>query len=1152
MRIDCASYNQLKYQEYFEQKVGELLYNDITEDNFSYERAVNFFKDIITNDFENYSKKEVSDALDYISGFMFTTYSEQGIFDNSEDELNMLLPGEFSTNVVELLDQEEVVLTEPLGQKIEEGVYVNQEGLTKEEQLELFYMLEPSLKKQLAKTNKGPKANKMMGLGLRWDYKSNNRTNPIDVGQNIRGMNTSYGYFTTDIKGNPLTPIPQRLRELLTKATGVDISDYDGAIINLYDENTFIGPHADEDESITAIKYPVVAVNIGGNGVFVVGDNTNYQTLDLKDGAGYVFGYNGKNRTVRHSTTARSVKGGFLPTITTEIDGQTYPQGSYRITITMRKVRPLTSDMPVAPVLSKTPTKVQPQQEEVTTQTQSTTLTQTQIDDIRRLEIERDKKIAEIENSTPKHIFSYNGVNIDTDFPLSVDQSKALRTLIDFTINPKSESDRSILLQGAGGTGKTSIIGYLEKYLKAYYRNNDLVILYSAPTHAATVELAMNTMKTGNKQLPTTVKSMIKSTDNGYDLSFKASQIMKKNRVGAVQLIVVDEVSMLDNSDYEKLKDLKSLGYKIIFMGDKHQLPEVDPKNPNTKSVSKAFVEHTGDKALNLDKIHRTSNAGIKAILQKIRDSVTFQLYKLKENTKNITFFDRTKDFDDALKQKTLEAPEDTVYIAYTNHMVSTTNKDIREKIFGRKGNVQKGDILMGYVSYGTKQIEKGDLANSVSYTVTDVEQYRGQLSGFEIKLSSNKLETLRKEGFAIPNSKTTYIPLSSNESLTSEGFTQEDYDKNNKYLSGLFEDLANAYRRYKQDGKAYYSRYKAEQQTLGDKYLRQYDLGDSYIYDIDNKVLVKINSARGIALKDSYGSLAKDFTIEKGIDYGHAITIHKAQGKTIKNVFFDASTIPTDRDAILTENEKQITTERQAMAYVGMSRASENLYVNKGSFNYIELDVPIETPTEVIEPLDLRSERIQLVRDNYAKLIEGVKNNKPIQSVPQTIVNTNKYTIQSTLEIKDGVIQVVEPIINTSNVNSENIESLYKKYLNKTGNFDTDVNTLFSHIKNIVGNDLQLFKLFIATINDMDKTSFDYANKRYVVGNTVNNISSWGSGASITQDKNEILAQIFKGETLNQAQQLMTDEQWYDLAQLALENTENRLETLNLLKELC
>jgi hypothetical protein len=31
-----------------------------------------------------------------------------------------------------------------------------------------------------------------------------------------------------------------------------------------------------------------------------------------------------------------------------------------------------------------------------------------------------------------------------------------------------------------------------------------------------------------------------------------------------------------------------------------------------------------------------------------------------------------------------------------------------------------------------------------------------------------------------------------------------------------------------------------------------------------------------------------------------------------------------------------------------------------------------------------------------------------------------------------------------------------------------------------------------------------------------------------------------------------MTDEQWYDLAQLALENTENRLETLNLLKELC
>jgi hypothetical protein len=71
---------------------------------------------------------------------------------------------------------------------------------------------------------------------------------------------------------------------------------------------------------------------------------------------------------------------------------------------------------------------------------------------------------------------------------------------------------------GAGGTGKTSIIGYLQKYL-------NIPFLYLAPTHAATLELATATAKTGNKNFPSTVRSSIY-----YDKNDKAKLTTKAKR----------------------------------------------------------------------------------------------------------------------------------------------------------------------------------------------------------------------------------------------------------------------------------------------------------------------------------------------------------------------------------------------------------------------------------------------------------------------------------------------------------------------------------------------------------------------------------------------------------------------------------------------
>jgi hypothetical protein len=241
--------------------------------------------------------------------------------------------------------------TKPILKEVKEGIYVNQDALTKEEQLELFDYLKPFLEEQAAKTNKGLSASKMIGLGLRWDYKSNN---PGKAAMNIPDVinpanATKYGYYNTSINNQPLADITPRFKELMQKATGIDMTNYDGAIINLYEANSFISSHNDVDESKSASNYPVIGINIGGSGNFSIESRDgNPLQLNLRPGAAYVFGKEGKNRDVYHRTFAKA-QDSFLPALTTKIDGRTYEPGSYRITITMRRVMPLEEGMPTKP-----------------------------------------------------------------------------------------------------------------------------------------------------------------------------------------------------------------------------------------------------------------------------------------------------------------------------------------------------------------------------------------------------------------------------------------------------------------------------------------------------------------------------------------------------------------------------------------------------------------------------------------------------------------------------------------------------------------------------------------------------------------------------------------------------------------------------------
>jgi hypothetical protein len=109
-------------------------------------------------------------------------------------------------------------------------------------------------------------------------------------------------------------------------------------------------------------------------------------------------------------------------------------------------------------------------------------------------------------------------------------------------------------------------------------------------------------------------------------------------------------------------------------------------------------------------------------------------------------------------------------------------------------------------------------------------------------------------------------------------------------------------------------------------KLMSKYNVGNDYIYNPKTKSMeiYDFNVHRTIVASNP------EMKVEKGVDYGHAITIHKSQGSTVENVFFDSNTLPKGSSSTLMRGENVVGSEKKSLIYVALSRASKNLYINK------------------------------------------------------------------------------------------------------------------------------------------------------------------------------------------------------------------------------
>jgi hypothetical protein len=252
------------------------------------------------------------------------------------------------------------------------GVVQVETNPSKEKTEQFVELIKPQIQEQLYKENKGKFANEMFHYGLMWS-RTNKKAKPVKI-QKFEGIsNNFYNYHELDQKGNPLPDLTilQPIIDEIQNSLGLDMSNYDSVIGNLYLDDQYVYPHKDTTESKTARNYPVIVYTIGNDaGLGIVDNNEGKMTfanqydkqwlpekeklkgytneLQTTNGSIYTFGLDGKGRfELTHSTPMNNKKMKDFPPITLP-NGEVVTK--YTITLTFRRAKDLEANTPISPI----------------------------------------------------------------------------------------------------------------------------------------------------------------------------------------------------------------------------------------------------------------------------------------------------------------------------------------------------------------------------------------------------------------------------------------------------------------------------------------------------------------------------------------------------------------------------------------------------------------------------------------------------------------------------------------------------------------------------------------------------------------------------------------------------------------------------------
>lgn len=154
---------------------------------------------------------------------------------------------------------------------------------------------------------------------------------------------------------------------------------------------------------------------------------------------------------------------------------------------------------------------------------------------------------------------------------LNEQQLEAKDKIINWWKNQREEK-QYFILAGYAGTGKT----FLAKYITTHYLDvPEEKIAFIAPTGKAAsvlIQRGAYNATTIHKLIYNRVETEYENEINGKIIKTKKAEFIKKPSIPNYKIIILDEVSMVDEKIF---KDLISFGIPMICLGDNAQLPAI-------------------------------------------------------------------------------------------------------------------------------------------------------------------------------------------------------------------------------------------------------------------------------------------------------------------------------------------------------------------------------------------------------------------------------------------------------------------------------------------------------------------------------------------------------------------------------------------------
>lgn len=514
--------------------------------------------------------------------------------------------------------------------------------------------------------------------------------------------------------------------------------------------------------------------------------------------------------------------------------------------------------------------------------------------------------VEETKQIQDKYVYTFDdGLEVKLDFELNDQQKSALKELEAFV----NGDDTSITLSGYAGTGKTTIMGIFNEYLK---RRIQADIIFSAPTHRAN---AVTRQKTPNAKV-VTLQSLLglrpdfDITEDVFDLHKLKFEQVANVKIEAASIVIVDEASMIQDSLYDfLLEQIAAKGAQIIFMGDKGQLRPVKANN-----ISKVFRNDGAQ--LQLTKVERTGDNPILKESTRVRNGEGFSYETdIAPNGQGVEYSSdktRIREFV-RTSLKEMKDSQDPLYfrvLAATNASVDAYNSAIRQILYGRRpAQLYEGELVMGYSNREYDSLRKKyKLMNSGDYVVQSVKP-----TTIQIDLTyPDRKESISMEGYKVTLKDAIDTSASS---FTIDVVSNFETDENIIKVQEYIQTLWSMRKQLLAEGNPTAARSVVEK-----------------INNIQNR----IHTMRDI--KDANGRLK----LRKSFDYGYAHTIHKSQGGTYSKVLINDSSINT-----FGFNDKNGQEVRQELKYVAVSRAK----------NYVMVQTLEKAKQQVVEDYDLDEE---------------------------------------------------------------------------------------------------------------------------------------------------------------------------------------------------